>query len=542
ATFWTTKRLTKITTQILDSAGGYDNVDSYALVHQFPDPKDQTAPSLWLSTIRHTGYDGTSALTTPPVIFWKGLRNNRVDSSIDNRPAMNRYRVVKIISETGKVTDIVYADTDCSPGIGLPSAEDSNTKRCFPVYWNPDPRSPNDPSLDWFHKYVVARVIERDPFGGSRDQEVRYEYVGSAAWHRDDEELTEEKYRTWNQFRGYGQVITRAGTAPDVVSKTAAFYLRGMNGDIRANKTPRVYTFTGITGKVIPDNNHLAGTLRELQTYASDGGELVSVSQSDPWLPAATATHSRGADLPALTARMQGTALSREKALLADKTWRSTSETVDYDEKYGMQNSVLDQADGLPDICTTVSYARNEATRVVDRVSQTTRTQAACGVAATEANTLDSSRTHYDNKPFGTLDGPGQPTNTGVLDRFEAGLPKYVTKSSTTYDTYGRVSSTTDAAGAKTTSAYTPAAPARATTVKVTNAKSWTTTTTLHPLRAVPVKTVDQNSRTTEVAYDALGRTTELWLPGRARTQSASKVFTYDLTQSDTSSVTTRTP
>lgn len=541
ATFWTTKRLTKITTQVLDSAGGYDNVDSYALVHQFPDPKDQTAPALWLSTIRHTGYDGATSLATPPVVFWKGLRNNRVDSSMDNRPAMNRYRVVKIISETGKNTDIVYADTDCSPGTGLPSAQDANTKRCFPVYWNPDPRSPNDPSLDWFHKYVVDRVTETDPFGGSRDQEVRYEYVGSAAWHRDDEELTEDKYRTWNQFRGYGQVITRAGAAPDIVSKTASFYLRGMNGDIRADKTPRIYTFTGIAGTKIPDSNHLAGTLRELQTFASDGGELVSVSQSDPWLPEATATHSRGADLPALTARMQGTVLSREKVLLADKTWRSTSETVDYDEKYGMQKSVLDQADGLPDICTTISYARNEATRILDRVSQTTRTQAACGVAATEANTLDSSRTHYDNKPFGTLDGPGQPTNTGVLDRFEAGLPKYVTKSSVTYDTYGRVTSTTDAAGAKTTSAYTPAAPARATTLKVTNAKSWTTTTTLHPLRAVPVKTVDQNSRTTEVAYDALGRTTELWLPGRARTQSASKVFTYDLTRTDTSSVTTQT-
>lgn len=71
-----------------------------------------------------------------------------------------------------------------------------------------------DPSLDWFHKYAVTLVTKRDPFGGSRPREVRYEYVGLAAWHRDDEELTEDKRRTWNQFRGYDQVITRSGTAP----------------------------------------------------------------------------------------------------------------------------------------------------------------------------------------------------------------------------------------------------------------------------------------------------------------------------------------
>ncbi|MCX5297946.1 hypothetical protein OG898_15870 [Streptomyces sp. NBC_00193] len=544
-TFWTTKRLTKITTQVLGSAGGYENVDSYALTHQFRDPKDGTAPSLWLASVRRTGYDGAATFTLPQVVFYGLPLNNRVDSSADNRPAMNRHRIVKIKSETGKITDIGYADADCSPGAGLPTAADANTKRCFPVYWNSDPRSPNNPELDWFHKYVVDQVTERDPFGGSRDQVVRYEYVGGAAWHRDDEELTEDQYRTWNQFRGYGQVITRAGTAPDVVSKTAAYYLRGMDGDFKAdNKTKRSVTFTGITGNTIKDSNHLAGTLRELQTFASDGGELVSTAQHDPWIPApkaVTATHSRGADLPPLTAQMQGTSLSQQKVLLADKTWRTTSQAVDYDETYGLQRSVLDKADGLPDICTTTSYVRNTTTRIVDRVSQVLRTQAACGVSATEANTLDGSRIQYDNKPFGTLDGPGDPTNTSVLDRFESGVHKYIAKSTTAYDAYGRVTSGTDAAGATTKTAYTPAAPARATTLKVTNAKNWTTTTTLHPLRGVPVKTVDQNNRTTEATYDELGRTTQVWLPGRARTQSASKVFTYDLKQTDTSSVTTQT-
>ncbi|MFF1415305.1 RHS repeat-associated core domain-containing protein [Streptomyces sp. NPDC058289] len=545
-TFWTTKRLTKITTQVLDSTGSYDNVDSYALTHQFRDPKDGTAPSLWLASVRRTGYDDTASFTLPQVVFYGLPLNNRVDSSIDQRPAMNRHRIVKIKSETGKITDVHYADADCSPGAGLPAAADANTKRCFPVYWNKDPKSPNNPELDWFHKYVVDKVTEQDPFGGSRDQEVRYEYLGGTAWHRDDDELTKTEYRTWNQFRGYGQVITRAGLAPDAVSKTSAYYLRGMDGDFKAdNKTTRSVTFTDIAGKPVKDSNHLAGTLRELQTFASDGGELVSTAQHDPWIPEVTATHSRGDGdgRPPLTARMQGTALSQQKVLLADKTWRTTSQAVDYDETYGLQRTVLDKADGLPDICTTNSYVRKitDTVYIVDRVSQVLRTQAACGDTATEANTLDGSRVQYDNKPFGTLDGPGLPTNTSVLDRFDSGVHKYIAKSTTAYDTYGRITSTTDAAGATTKTAYTPAGPARATTLKVTNAKNWTTTTTLHPLRGLPVKTVDQNNRTTEATYDELGRTTQVWLPGRARSESASKVFAYDLNQFGTSSVTSQT-
>lgn len=542
ATFWTTKRLTKITTQVLNTSGGYDDVDLYELKHEFPNPEDHTAPALWLASLTRTGHDGEATFETKPVTFTGALRNNRVDSSSDNRPAMNRRRIVGITSETGQVIDVGYADPDCAPGAGLPSSKDANTTRCYPVYWNPDAKSPNDPTLDWFHKYVVTRVTELDSFGGSRPKETRYEYVGGAAWHRDDEELTEDKRRTWNQFRGYEQVITRTGTTPDAVSKTATFYLRGMDGDVKADGTKRTATFTGLTGSAVKDSNPFAGTVRETQTFASDGGELVTVAKKEPWLSAATATHSRGTKLPALTAQMQRGGSSQEKKLRADKTWQTTSETVKYDDTYGMEISNLDRADGFPDTCTVTSYARNTAAWMLDRVSETVETQGSdCAATATEANTLSRNRTYYDGQPHGTLTGAGQVTSTEELDRFEAGQPKYSLKGSTTYDAYGRVTSATDAAGAKTTTAYEPAAPASATTVKVTNAKNWTTTTTLHPLRAVPVKTVDQNDRTTELTYDPLGRTTAVWLPGRARGASASKTFTYDLTNTAASSVTTRT-
>ncbi|MEV7526304.1 RHS repeat-associated core domain-containing protein [Streptomyces sp. NPDC091371] len=542
ATFWTRKRLTQIATQVLNATGGYDNVDSYALTHQFPDPYDQTARALWLASITHTGYQGSTTLATKPVLFYGSRLNNRVDSSSDNRPAMNRLRIVKIKSETGQTTDIGYADPDCTPGAGLPSAQDSNTKRCYPVYWNPDYKSPNDPTLDWFHKYVVNRVTLIDPFGGSRPQEVRYEYVGPAAWHRDDEELTEDKYRSWNQFRGYEQVITRSGTAPDVVSKSATFYLRGMDGDFKADGSKRTATFAGIDGSTRTDSNPLAGTVRESQAFASDGGELISTSKNEPWLSKTTATHGRGTKLPALTAQMQSTGATQTKALRADKTWQATSQTTKYDETYGMALWTLDRADGLPDTCTVPSYARNTATWMLDRTSESVQFQSGdCTAAATEANTLARNRTYYDGQPHGTLNGPGQVTSTEELDRFEAGQPKYTLNSAATYDPYGRVTSSTDAAGAKTTTAYEPASGTRPTTVKITNAKDWTTTSTLDPLRGSTVKTVDQNDRTTEVAYDALGRTTSVWSPGRARSESANTLYTYDLTDTGTSSVTTQT-
>ncbi|MFD8978423.1 RHS repeat-associated core domain-containing protein [Streptomyces sp. NPDC059564] len=540
ATFWTTKRLTIITTQVLNGSGGYSSVDSYALKHEFPSPQDGTAPSLWLASLLHTGFDGASTLDTPPVTFTGRLMNNRVDSSGDNKPALNRRRITGITSETGQVTDIGYADPDCTPGAGLPAAKDSNGARCYPVYWNPDDKSPLDPTLDWFHKYVVTRVTELDPYGGSPAREVRYEYVGGAAWHRDDDELTEDKRRTWNQFRGYEQVVTRAGTAPDAVSKSASFYLRGMDGDTKADGSKRTATFTGISGNTLQDSDALAGTVRETQTFASDYGEPTSVSRSEPWLSAATASHGRGAKLPALTARMQRAGASQSKSLRTDRTWQTTSQAVTYDTAYGMPLTALDRADGLPDTCTTTSYARNTAASMIDRVSETVQVQGDCAATPAESNTLARNRTAYDGQPIGTLTGPGQVTATEALDRFESGQPKYTPGSTVTYDAYGRVTSTTDAAGAKTTTVYEPASLVTPVTTKVTNAKGWTTTTTLHPLRGLSVKTVDHNGRTTEAAYDALGRTTSVWLPGRARDASANTVYTYDLTNTGTSSVTTQ--
>ncbi|RSS73349.1 putative adhesin [Streptomyces sp. WAC06614] len=178
---------------------------------------------------------------------------------------------------------------------------------------------------------------------------------------------------------------------------------------------------------------------------------------------------------------------------------------------------------------------------MIDRVSETVQVQGDCATTATESTTLGRNRTYYDGQPHGTLTGPGQVTSTEELDRFEAGQPKFSLNSTVTYDAYGRVTSATDAAGAKTTTEYTPATLFAPTSIKVTNAKGWATTSTYHPLREVPVTVVDHNGRTTEYAIDALGRITASWKPGRTRSDAANQVVEYDLTNTGTSSVTTKT-
>ncbi|WP_371591730.1 hypothetical protein [Streptomyces virginiae] len=59
---------------------------------------------------------------------------------------------------------------------------------------------------------------------------------------------------------------------------------------------------------------------------------------------------------------MQREGSSKKKQLRADKTWQTTSETVKYDDTYGMESWTRDQAERLPDTCTLTAYARNTAT------------------------------------------------------------------------------------------------------------------------------------------------------------------------------------
>ncbi len=226
-TFWSTKRLSKITTQVRKGPG-YSDVDSWALDQSFPDPGDGEKAAMWLKGIAHTGLVGTP-VALPTVNFEGKKLGNRVNKA-DGIGPLNRYRLSAIVSETGGVTSINYAAPDCTPTL-LPDKPETNTKRCFPVTWN---KKNYAEQTDYFNKYVVSSVVQSDRIGSSNEQVTNYAYPDGAAWHFTTSEFTPEEKKTWNEFRGFGRVIVRDGKPDDPsgpTTYTETRYYRGMNGD-----------------------------------------------------------------------------------------------------------------------------------------------------------------------------------------------------------------------------------------------------------------------------------------------------------------------
>ncbi|RSM40113.1 sugar-binding protein, partial [Actinoplanes sp. ATCC 53533] len=131
-TFWSTKRLATVTTQVWGGTD-YRDVERWSLTHSFPDPGDGTRAGLWLAKISHDGLVGTD-VSMPDVEFTGIQLANRVDT-IDHSPAMNWWRLAMVRNETGGTINITYSAPDCVAGSRIPSAAHTNALRCYPVRW-----------------------------------------------------------------------------------------------------------------------------------------------------------------------------------------------------------------------------------------------------------------------------------------------------------------------------------------------------------------------------------------------------------------------
>ncbi|MEV7418448.1 RHS repeat-associated core domain-containing protein [Streptomyces sp. NPDC089919] len=545
-TFWTTKRLARITTQSL-TGGTPTTVDEWTLSHEYPDPQDGSTPSLWLASIARTAHDGAAELALPATDFAGRLMPNRVDTGKDNLPPLNRRRMTAITTESGLRVAVDYAQPDCAPG-QFP-APDANGKRCYPVFWNPSPGTPMDPTLDWFHKYVVAGISEVDATSAGADpsptRTTRYEYLGPAAWHRDDSELTETKSRTWNDFRGYAEVIARKGNTQanpvDKTTQSSTVYLRGMDGDYKADGTRRSVT---IPDSSTADAPQLAGFVRETRSFTGDGGTLAANTVNEPWTGPVTARRARGSGLPDLTAQSVRTAEVTTRSRLANGSWRTTSQSTTFDGASGLPMAVLDSAQGLPDFCTKTSYASNASAGILNLPVETVSVTGDCGTAPGKDTTYAHTRTLYDGKPYGEIGSVGAATTQQVVDAYDGATPTHTLDTVTDYDGYGRTVRLTDSLGNSTSTVYTPATGAPPTKVAVTGpmGSGWTTTVEYATSRNLPVKTTDLNNHVSELAYDPAGRVTKVWQPGRNRaTQTPSLEFGYALSRTAPTVVTTRT-
>lgn len=581
--FFSTVRLSAISTQQWDGSA-YRTVDSWALDQSIPTTGTFNTSTLWLKSIAHTGSDtaaGGPAVTLPKVVFSPTMMANRVNFTSGvggGLGPLNRYRIGAITTETGSVISVTYGLVSaCTPSSIQDLDPKTNTSSCFPVRWSPD--GVNTSYLDWFNKYVATSVAQSDPSGGSAGLYTKYTYLGPAAWHYDDNELVKAKYRTYGQWRGYGDVQVRTGQGTDPLTLAESWYYRGMDGDWLSSTSSRSVTLTDSQGGKHPDTDQFAGQAMESATYTYDGGPVVHSSINSYWLSAPYASRTRSG-LPPLTAHAMGQVETWERQAITSTsptTWRTTETDVSFDtdpdsptfglEKFSYAHGDLAKTGttGSQETCTRTTYAAaNTAINLTGLVAETETDAKPCGgsspagasaptAAQTNALTAPSglnratdvisdTRTFYDNPAMAaTWPQPSSPVwpqaaptlaNSSVQQDavgWAAGAFVYRTDSATTYDSHGRPVATYDGNGNKTTTAYTDTSYLTTTAVKATNALGQSTTSTYDPERAVTLTATDVNGVVSTVHSDGLGRTIAVWQDSRTTDKPANQLYSYSL-------------
>ncbi|MFJ1758122.1 ricin-type beta-trefoil lectin domain protein [Kitasatospora sp. NPDC088134] len=555
-TFWSTKWLNSITTQVRYN-GAYQDVDVYTLTHRFVNVQNSTENTQvpWLASVQRTGKDTQASSTPvalPPVSFTEMLLPNRVDGTnlVPSRPAYNRPRIQLITTETGATIGIDYYPADCSRvNNSMPGSADTNTRSCYNVKWHtPNEVQGADPVDDWFQRYPVKTVTVTPGTPGSAPMTTAYSY-GSTAWHRNNSPFVETKDRTWDDFRGYASVTTVTGNGNDGPrAQSTATYHQGMDGDFKADGTTRSVSVAGPMSGQVTDSEWLSGRALETDTFTQAGGTIAAYTVTTGTGPVATATHARSG-LPSLVARYGATTgTTVAKSRKSDGSWTGTTTTTTGDATHGNRTvSVLTAADGLPDTCRRTSYATGPDPQVTSLVSEelTVSGANACTATAGQQNTVSWTRTYYDGKQLGQAGAKADATSAETVDHYTGGTAAFTVTGVRTYDAYGRTRSVTDPnttdsthqGGATTTTAYTaPQAGELPTGMTVTTpapagaadaATGRTTVTVLNSARGLVKSSTDANGRATTVGYDALGRTTAVWNPGRSTSLSPNTAYAY---------------
>lgn len=518
--FFTRKRLATVNTEILKGSA-FSPVDTWTFVQDYP--AADVNPSLFLRSITHQGRVG-GALTNPGVTFKQISKPNRVDAIGDGAPAMFKDRISEISSESGQNTTVNYSDAECT-ATSKPVHVATNAMRCFPVYWTID-GGPN-PTLHWFNKYVVDNVAVHDSVTDAPDQVTAYQYLGAPAWHFDDNELTLLKYRSWSDWRGYSKVEVKAGSTSDQ-SRTQYTYFRGMHGDYldlqgEARKTVAV---TDSQGDSIADAGRLNGFLREQITFNGAAGPEVSGRIDTPW------TKQTGSAGDAVSMLRQ-TKSSFTRTRLSSGSYRTIGTSTDFDD-LGMPVVVNEHGDitvASDDRCTRYTYNRNLPLGLTNAVSREEKVSVGCGATPSRPQQIVSDeRTYFDG--HADLNAPpteGLVTKVETMSGWSNG-PVYEQRSRTAYDALGRVRETYDGLNRRTGEVtYTPAAGGPVTAKSIKDAKGFVSTTLIDPAWGATVAEIDPNMRRTDLAYDAFGRLTGVWLPNRPKANgaTASMIFSY---------------
>ncbi|WP_433517010.1 RHS repeat-associated core domain-containing protein [Nonomuraea sp. CA-143628] len=540
-TFWSRKRLTKVTTQVIKADGAYRDVDSWAIDHLWGDADIDKA--LLVKSIQHTGHAATPPITLPPVTFNHVQLPNRVDKLGDDIAPYIKYRIGAIYDESGGQIDVNYSEPDCTLD-SLPKPE-TNTRRCFPVKWTP--AGHEDPITDWFHKYVVTQVVRSDRTAKSPDMLTTYEYLDGAAWHFDDDDgMTKEKYKTWSQWRGYGHVRVEAGGQGDLRSQTDTWYLRGMDGDrLDASGGEKRVTVSDGEGGSHVDHDALQGFELKKVEYTKPGGTAEVKTVNTPWRHQ---TASRTRSWGTVTANLVGTGKTHTWTALGSDKWRETETNTTYETTAGLATTLSDLGDlatADDDRCARTTYARNENAWILNLVARMETVSVACSVTPDPAKHLiEDNRTYYDGGALAAAPAKGDISTSEKLAGFDAGKPAYVATESSTFDGYGRELTSKDAMGNVTTTAYTDTNGVT-TAVKVTGPPLPTgahvTSEERDPAFGAETARVDANNRRVDQEYDALGRLLKVWMADRSKAdQTPNLEFSYRIVDGEIIAIGTR--
>ncbi|MET9795758.1 polymorphic toxin-type HINT domain-containing protein [Nocardiopsis alba] len=526
--FFSTKRLERVATQIHDGSS-YSTVDSWKFEHAFPAPGDGTDPTLWLDSITHTGHVG-GTLANPSLTFSGTPMPNRVDSTSDGVAPLNKWRVTSVYTETGGQLDISYSDPDCTAG-STPTPH-TNTKRCYPVRWVPSGRGDDD-ITDWFHKYVVTQVLEVDLVTDQPDVVTTYDYRGGGAWrYMDADGFTKDDKRTWSQWRGYEVVRVNSGAADGVRSEEEHRFFRGMHGDHQPSGT-RSVKVTDTQGGEHTDHDRYNGQTLETLTRNGPGGEVLEKEITLPW---SRKTGSRTYSWGTLESYLVDTASVRGYTPLADGGWRHHRVDTTYDD-LGMPIEVFDHGDLAvegDELCARTTYARNSSLHLLELPAREELLSVGCESSPERPDdVIGDIRTLYDGKAFGETPTQGVQTSSERLTGYDGSTPRYQVTETSTFDRYGRQLTETDAEGNTTTTEYTDHTPGGAATgITITNPEGHTNSLEIDPARTLTVAEVDANGKRTDLAYDPLGRLTEVWLADRAKDRfTPSMKFGYHLSK-----------
>ncbi|MFC8618599.1 RHS repeat-associated core domain-containing protein [Micromonospora purpureochromogenes] len=529
-TFWTTKRLKTVTTRVWDTTKptpAWQSVESWTLSHTFSATADSTHEGLWLDRIDHAGLVG-GTINLPPVTFGAESLPNRVYT--EHGTTDNWLRISSIVTETGARIKVDYSLPECTSAIVDSLAPQSNTRRCYPVKV-PDPADPTGQNLvtEWWHKYRVEHVAEDDVqlTGGhqSPSKHTWYEYVGSPAWHFDDDDgLTRPDRKTWGQWRGYAQVKTRVGDDGSSQTLAVTTFMRGMHGDKLSptGGTRSVTVPASLGSEIVNDEDQFAGQIREQVVYNGVETKPVSKTVNVPWRSSPTASRTINGDLvEARYVNTQATYAATALGVDGSRGWRTSSGRTSFDQTYGTLNWSQDDGDILKtgdEKCITYTYNRNLAKNLTQLVKQTTTKALNCATAPTTVDdVISDARTYYDGATsVDTVPTFGSTTRTEQLKDWTSSTgTAWQTTSQASYDYAGRQRTSTDVKGNVTTTTYTPAVGGPVTQVATTNQLNWPSVVKTNPYWGSTTMATDPNNKTiSEAEYDALGRVAKVWAQG----------------------------